>query len=166
VSFSKRQYRLNESLLPNDGMLPLLDILFSTIGILIVIMVVRSPNNERAGIAYAVDGLLTCADGKQWVFYNDASSSGSSFSTDQMDALFVELGSYPRMDLLVAFGAACFNMKDAFSEAFEAARAITEKNADKSLKLARVAFVPLADSPSAVQELLDRWLEAPPGMRP
>ena len=138
-------------------MLPLLDILFSTIGILIVIMVVRSPSNEQAGIAYAVDGLLTCSDGKQWVFYNDANSAGITFPANELDALFNKLANLPKLDLLVAFGATCFKMKDEFSDAFEKARVTTEKKTNKALKLARVAFAPLASSPNAVQELLDQW---------
>lgn len=167
MSSSRRQYRASASLLPNEGLLPLLDILFSTIGILIVIMVVRSPSNEQAGIAYAVDGLLTCTDGKKWVFYTGANSAGITFPAREMDALFSKLANFPKLDLLVAFGATCFKMKDEFSDAFERARVTSERNTNKALKLARVAFAPLGSSPNAVQELLRRWsMDSPPKVRP
>lgn len=144
-------------LLPSKGMLPLLDILFATIGILIVIMVVRSPDNKQTGIAYSVDALLICTDGVHWSFYQKPSLPPISFPGNDMDALFSKLGNYPKLNLLVAFSAKCFRMKDNFTNRFEAARAMSSKSLETTLRLARVVFMPLEDSPQAVQNLINRW---------
>ena len=140
-----------------DGLLPLLDILFATIGILIVIMVIRNPGSEQHGISHKVDLLLACNDGKAWVLYSDPKTEGIRYPSSEMNSLYDVLGGYPKLNLLVAIGSACFKMKAQFMDSFESRRMTESKPEKGHLKLVRVAFMPLSDSPESITRLRDRW---------
>jgi len=132
-------------------LLPLLDLLFATIGILIVVMLVQRIASVEVGRSYATDAVLACEGRAEATLYAapDAAGQRVKLNIDALTSALAGIARKAQVNVLVGIAAACASDYDLFDRV--ARRLAQERN-----QLFRFAFVPMEPP----QETLDRILRA------
>lgn len=137
------------------GMLPFLDIVFSLVGIFLVVFVLQSiAPQPQQGLA-GVDELILCEDRRELRYYPHPGADPVSVSSARLEILFTELA--PRqtvVNLSFAFNQDCFSAKASFERAFAEFSQSLERDGALTRRL---NFRPLSSEAGAGEALLARW---------
>ena len=141
------------------SMLPFLDIIFSMIGIFIVVFALQEVIRSEAARQPAVDHLLICTDDRELQLYLTPDTTPLNFSRVQLPALFDALAIHSGgiRNLVFAFSRDCFNTQRLFERAFAKFTALARDQANGPKTVFRLAFRPLATDPEALEDLLNTW---------
>ena len=142
------------------SLLPFLDIIFSLIGIFIVVFALQQIIESQSARLAAVDTLITCVDGRSFDFYSDPEAEPVSFERTGLGVLFEQLTAAPGVkNLVFAFSAACFNERNRFQREFARFSALLGQRPGSEAEKSgfRLVYRPLSSAPEAVADLLGRW---------
>ena len=140
------------------SLLPFLDIIFSLIGIFIVVFALQQIIESQSARLAAVDTLITCGDGRNFDLYADPGAEPVRFERTGLGALFGQLAAVPGVkNLVFAFSSACFNERDRFQREFARFSDLLGQRPGAEKPSFRLVYRPLSSSPEAVADLLGRW---------
>ena len=150
--------RVSIPLTQGISLLPFLDIIFSLIGIFIVVFALQEIVESRSDRLAAVDTLITCTDGRSFDLYTDPGTEPMRFERTGLGALFEQLTAAPGVkNLVFAFSSACFNERDRFQREFARFSDLLGQRRDTEKPSFRLVYRPLSSAPEAVADLLERW---------
>ncbi len=140
------------------SLLPFLDIIFSSIGIFIIVFVLQNSISNTRSHALAVDALVICTSDHQVDFYPDRHAKPVHFNDVQISLLFDSL---VRQDghirnLVFAFTRNCFESRWRFENEFSKFTALFYERQNEKVTF-HLAFRPLSTQPDAVLDLLAMW---------
>ena len=143
------------------SLLPFLDIIFSLIGIFIVVFALQQVVESQSARLAAVDSLITCTDGRGFDLYADPKATPVRFQRTGLDALFDQLATAPGVkNLVFAFSSVCFNERDRFQREFARFSDLLGQRPDAEKPSFRLIYRPLPSAPEAVADLLGNWRES------
>lgn len=145
-------------LLGGVQLLPFLDIVFSLVGIFLVVFVLQSIHEQaRTGLA-GVDELMICEDGRSVWLHAHPGADPLEIPAPRLRDLKEYLPASETVgNLSFAFGAGCFATKLSFQRAFAQFSQDLQRQGGVTRRL---NFRPLGSEPDAGQALLDRWRRA------
>jgi len=150
--------RQSGQIAPSLSLLPFLDIIFSLIGIFIVVFALQQTVESKAERLAAIDILAVCEHDATIVLYPAADAQPISFDRSRLAALFEHLGQARGVENLVfAFSRDCFNTKHLFERQFARFAALPRQAVDTPESVFRLSYRPLASHEQAVAELLADW---------
>lgn len=144
-------------------LLPFLDLVFATMGILVVIFALQHSALQASGRQLAIDALILCQREDQATLYADPAAAPAVYRTHQFPALLESLsgGDQGVRNLVFALTADCFATRRAFEEAFARSTALPLQERRPGRALVRLAYRPLSAQPGAAEALLSAWREQP-----
>lgn len=139
-------------------LLPFLDLVFATIGILVVIFALQETARHASGRQLAIDALILCQETDQVTLYVDPEAAPAVYRPHQFPALLETLGGAGEVrNLVFALTADCFATRRAFEDAFARFSALPHQDRGPGRALARLAYRPLSAHPEAAEALLSSW---------
>jgi hypothetical protein len=142
-------------------LLPFLDIVFSTIGVFVIVFVlrevVRAP--QEGGRRPAIDSLIVCTSDRDLTLYLTPHAPPRAFTAVQLPQVFEAFtadGGGIR-NLVFALTRDCIGMRQQFEEALANFTALHRRQRERAAAAVRLAFRPLAEHPAAAAQLLAAW---------
>ena len=146
------------SFIPGLTLLPFLDIIFSMIGIFIVVFALQEMVSSEAGRLPQVDFIVVCAEDRMVSLYSQAEIQPKPFSRLQFPELFTFLSQQQGIkNLVFAFTRDCFNTQAIFDREFNTFTALLGNQSIGDKTVFRLTFRPLSSRPTAITELLAAW---------
>ena len=146
------------SFFPGLTLLPFLDIIFSMIGIFIVVFALQKIISSEAGRLPQVDFIVVCAEDRMVNLYTQAETAPRPFSRLQFPELFTFLSQQQGVkNLVFAFTRDCFNTQAIFDREFNRFTALLGSQSVADTTVFRLSFRPLSTRPTAIAELLAIW---------
>lgn len=141
------------------NMLPFLDIIFSMIGIFIVVFALQEVIRSEAARQPSVDHLVICTQDSEFQLYLSPTVDPLRFNRVQLSAFFKTLAAQGGgvRNLVFAFSQDCFNTQRRFEREFARFTALTRDQPVSAKPVVRLAFRPLSAQENAAEKLLDTW---------
>ena len=140
-------------------LLPFLDIVFSTLGVFIIVFVLQEIGHHEAGRQATIDSLIVCTSDQDLVLYLAPHTPPRAFAFAQLPLVFETLttdGPGIR-NLVFAFTSACLGMRQPFEDAFTRFTALNRREGPPAAAAFRLTFRPLSAHPETVEQLLHTW---------
>ncbi len=150
--------KTSDPLVPRLSLLPFLDLVWSFVGILVVIFALQSPNPPHSGRPLAVDLLAICQrDGEVWL-YRDPQAAPRLYPDPELGRLLEDLAIPVEgtRNLVFAFSRDCLTTRRLFEESFGHFTTRTRPEAPNRA-VVRLVLRPLAASPQAAEQLVEAW---------
>ncbi len=143
------------------SLLPLVDIVFGTIGVFTVVFAVQNVLEAKVGIQPGVDSIVTCVEGDRLTAHWRDGATAPSVPPDRSLDLLKALGNTerPLRSIMLALGDECEDARRQFLKAFEQYMNITRKPAASDFKAPSYVMLELypIGNAAAGQALLERW---------
>ncbi len=141
------------------NMLPFLDIIFSMIGIFIVVFALQEVIRSQAAKQPNVDHLVICTQDSEFQLYLSPTTEPLRFNRVQLSAFFKTLAAQDGgvRNLVFAFSRDCFNTQRRFEREFARFTALNRDQPVSTKAAVRLAFRPLSAQENAAEQLLNTW---------
>ncbi|MEZ5583646.1 MAG: MotA/TolQ/ExbB proton channel family protein [Candidatus Competibacteraceae bacterium] len=154
--FMARRYPADSAAGQALNLLPFLDIIFSMIGIFIVVFALQEVMEKTEGHQSAIDHLVICTNDELMQLYPAEHAQPIDFTATQIPALLETLGQQAGIrNLVFAFTRSCFNTQNRFQREFFRFTARLREARNKAVF--RLTFRPLSEQPGAVETMLSTW---------
>jgi len=141
------------------SIMPFLDIIFSTIGILIVVFALQEIISNKDRRQPMIDHLIICTEDNRLQLYLNPDVKPVLFNNLQVPALLETLAVQQTgvRNLVFALTSACFNTQRLFEQEFTKFATLANDRQASEKTVFRLIFRPLSVQAGAVQQLLDEW---------
>lgn len=147
------------------SLLPFLDIVFSAIGIFVVVFALQNIVEARDGTPARIDSIISCIDGKRLTAHWPNGTPGPTSGSAESFELLRELAESERpfRSLMFAMTAACLDARRNFLKGFDRFTEFSEvgdPTAESGPMTVLLEFYPLGDAEDE-QRLLEEWRGGP-----
>lgn len=138
-------------------LLPLLDLLFATIGILIVVMLVQRIASVEVGRPYATDAMLACTGETAAVLHPGpgAEPIPLDLTEDSLSRALARVSEKARVNVLVGLAASCASRYNVFER-------VSQRLSAERRQLFRFSYVPMEPPEETLDGILREWRGEPP----
>ena len=140
-------------------MLPFLDIVFSTIGVFVIVFVLQELVHRDGNRWPTIDRLLVCTSDWELALYPTPNAKLLAFTVPQLSLVFEALTTEGEgiHNLVFAFTRDCIGLRQRFEGEFAKFTALRRSQRDRPEAAWRLTFRPLSGHPEAVEHLLGAW---------